>query len=52
MPTVEICCPKCGSKTVERRNNQEFRCNDCKEIFYFVTPACGSQTEDLERYNL
>jgi tRNA(Ile2) C34 agmatinyltransferase TiaS len=50
-PNVEIHCPKCGSTTVEKRNNQEHRCTKCGEIFYFVTPKCGSQL-DLERYKL
>jgi NADH pyrophosphatase NudC (nudix superfamily) len=48
---VEVRCPKCGSKEIEKKNNQERRCSKCGEIFYFVTPQCGSQT-DLERYNL
>lgn len=50
-PNVEICCPKCGSSAVVRSKNQECRCTVCGEIFYFVTPQCGSQT-DLERYKL
>lgn len=48
---VEIRCPKCGSFAIEKNKNQERRCTKCGEIFYFVTPKCGSQT-DLERYNL
>lgn len=48
---VEICCPKCGSKSIEKGNNQERRCSKCGEIFYFVTPKCGSQLDD-ERYLL
>jgi tRNA(Ile2) C34 agmatinyltransferase TiaS len=50
-PNVEIHCPKCGSTAVEKSNNQEHRCTKCGEIFYFVTPQCGSQL-DLERYKL
>jgi len=48
---VEVRCPKCGSKEIEGKNNQERRCIKCGEIFYFVTPHCGSQTY-LERYDL
>lgn len=51
MPEFEIRCPKCGSKAVERNSNQEVHCASCGEIFYFVTPKCGSQA-DLERYKL
>ena len=51
MPTVEIHCPKCGSAAVEKSRNQEFHCNQCKEIFYFVTPKCGSQL-DMKKYEL
>jgi ribosomal protein L37AE/L43A len=50
-PNIEIRCPKCGSLKVERTKNQECHCNQCGEIFYFVTPKCGSQA-DLGRYDL
>jgi DNA-directed RNA polymerase subunit RPC12/RpoP len=50
-PTVEIRCPKCSSPAVEKNKNQEYHCSHCGEIFYFVTPNCGSQS-DLERYKL
>jgi len=49
-PNVEIRCPKCGSSAVEKTKNQEFHCSNCGEIFYFVTPKCGSA--DIERYKL
>jgi ribosomal protein L37AE/L43A len=53
LPKVEIRCPKCGSSAVERTKNQECRCCSCGEVFYFVTPRCGSQAEDdLGRYEL
>ena len=48
---IKICCPKCGSTTVEKHNNQEYQCTACKEIFYFVTPNTGSGN-NLERYKL
>jgi tRNA(Ile2) C34 agmatinyltransferase TiaS len=51
MPAVEIRCPKCGAQEVEKGKNQEFRCSHCREIFYFVTPKCGSQL-NVERYEL
>jgi ribosomal protein S27AE len=50
-PTVEKHCPKCGSAAVEKNKNQEFHCGNCGEIFYFVTPKCGSQ-HDLKKYEL
>jgi predicted RNA-binding Zn-ribbon protein involved in translation (DUF1610 family) len=48
---VEICCPKCGSSAIEKSKNQERRCIQCGEIFYFVTPKCGSQLNH-KRYEL
>jgi ribosomal protein L37AE/L43A len=50
-PTVEMRCPKCGSADIKKNKNQEYLCSKCKEIFYFVTPKCGSQL-DLKRYAL
>jgi predicted RNA-binding Zn-ribbon protein involved in translation (DUF1610 family) len=47
---VELRCPKCGYLEVEKNKNQEYRCSRCGEIFYFVTPECGSA--DFERYKL
>lgn len=53
VPMVEVCCPKCGSSSVERIKNQECRCCRCGVVFYFVTPRCGSQaSDDLGRYEL
>jgi len=49
-PKIEIRCPKCNSSAVEKTKNQEFHCGNCGEIFYFVTPTCGST--DFERYKL
>jgi DNA-directed RNA polymerase subunit RPC12/RpoP len=51
MPSIQIQCPKCGSKTVEKQKNQEYHCANCGETFYFVTPDTGS-SNNLERYNL
>ncbi len=50
-PTAKIRCPKCGSHSVEKNKNQEFHCIDCEEIFYFVTPKCGSEPS-FEKYKL
>ena len=50
-PTAEIRCPKCGAPAVKKNKNQERRCTQCGEIFYFVTPKCGSQL-DLRKYEL
>jgi uncharacterized OB-fold protein len=36
---------------LEKGKNQEWRCQKCGEIFYFITPQCGDQTNQ-ERYNL
>jgi ribosomal protein L37AE/L43A len=46
-----MCCPKCGSPEIEKSKNQEFRCSQCGEIFYFVVPKCGSEP-DFEKYKL
>jgi hypothetical protein len=51
-PTVEKRCPKCGSQDVKKGNNQEYRCSACGKTFYFVTPQCGSQLDNVERYEL
>ncbi len=44
-------CPKCGSHAIEKGKNQECRCAKCGNVFYFVTPECGTQL-DLSRYEL
>jgi tRNA(Ile2) C34 agmatinyltransferase TiaS len=51
MTNFYVRCPRCGSSLVEKGKNQEFRCSQCKEVFYFVTPKCGSQL-DVKRYEL
>ena len=48
---ITICCPKCGSKALEKHNNQEYQCTTCKEVFYFVTPNAGSAINS-DRYKL
>jgi ribosomal protein L37AE/L43A len=50
-PTVKISCPKCSSPAVEKNKNQEFRCNTCGKIFYFVTPKYGSDPNS-KKYKL